>query len=310
MNPKVNNPASIAVTYKAELMLLFVTLTWGLSFPILKILLQYVSPFMLVAARFTLTLILFVIFYGRSLDLFNINIWKSGLILGVLLFLGYTFQTIGLYYTTASKSAFITGINLIFIPFIQYFVLRIKPGLFNMIGAIFVMAGLYIFTGIHLGPANIGDILTIFCALCFAVHIVLLSKFSESTDFIPLVFGQFLAMSVLSIISTIFLDKPIFGEMKFDFNNTSIVSFLILALFSTFISLVLMTKYQSFTTPFRAGIIYNTEAVFAAIFAYYILNEVMSQSQVIAAIVIIAGLLISEAAGLLKLKYANETSDN
>ncbi len=310
MIPKVNNPKSITVTYKAELMLLFVTLTWGLSFPLLKILLQYVSPFMLVASRFTLTLIFFVIIYGRSFEISDFNLWKTGLILGVLLFLGYTLQTLGLIYTTASKSAFITGINLIFIPFIQYLVLRIKPGIFNVIGAILVMAGLYIFTGTHLGPPNIGDILTIFCAVCFAVHIVLLSKFSETTDFLPLAFGQFSAMAVLSILSTLFLDTPIFGEMKFEMNAMTITSFLILALLSTLLSLVLMTKYQSSTTPFRAGIIYNTEAVFAAIFSYYLLHEVMSQTQVIAAIVIIAGLLISEAAGLLKLRYANETIED
>lgn len=310
MNPKVNNSGNIAVTYKAELMLLFVTLTWGLSFPLLKILLQYVSPFMLVASRFTITLVFFVILYGRSFAISDYKLWKSGLILGVLLFLGYTLQTLGLYYTTASKSAFITGINLIFIPFIQYFVLRIKPGLFNLIGAMMVMAGLYIFTGTHLGPPNIGDILTIFCAVSFAVHIVLLSKFSETTDFLPLAFGQFLAMAVLSILSTLLLDNPIFGEIKFEMNFTAIVSFLIIALFSTLLSLVLMTKYQSSTTPFRAGIIYNTEAVFAAIFSYYLLKEVMSQSQVIAAIVIVAGLLISEAAGLFKIRYVNETIED
>lgn len=310
MNPKVNNSGNITVTYKAELMLLFVTLTWGLSFPLLKLLLQYVSPFMLVASRFTITLVFFVILYGRSFAISDYKLWKSGLILGVLLFLGYTLQTLGLYYTTASKSAFITGINLIFIPFIQYFVLRIKPGLFNLIGAMMVMAGLYIFTGTHLGPPNIGDILTIFCAVSFAVHIVLLSKFSETTDFLPLAFGQFLAMAVLSILSTLLLDNPIFGEIKFEMNFTAIVSFLIIALFSTLLSLVLMTKYQSSTTPFRAGIIYNTEAVFAAIFSYYLLKEVMSQSQVIAAIVIVAGLLISEAAGLFKIRYVNETIED
>ena len=289
-------------------MLIVVTLTWGLSFPLIKILLRDISPFMLVTVRFSITLIFFVIFFGRSFPISNFKVWKTGLILGIFLFLGYSFQTLGLYYTTASKSAFITGINLIFIPFIQYFVLRLKPGMFNAIGAVIVLTGLFLFTGAHLGEPNIGDILTIFCAISFAIHIVLLSKFSEYTGFLPLAFGQFLAMAFLGILSTLLLEESFFDQIQFNVNTLTLTYLLILSLVSTLFGLILMTKYQSSTTPFRAGIIYNTEAVFAAVFAYLLLGEILSGVQITAALIIIAGLMFAEIAGLIKTKYSDEVN--
>ena len=304
--PAGNN--KLLKTYKAELMLIIVTLTWGLSFPLIKILLHDISPFMLVTVRFSITLVFFVIIFGRSFPINNFNVWKKGLILGIFLFLGYAFQTLGLYYTTASKSAFITGINLIFIPFIQYFVLRLKPGMFNAIGAVIVLIGLFLFTGTHIGEPNIGDIFTIFCAISFAVHIVLLSKYSENTGFLPLAFGQFLAMAFLGILSTLILEETFFGQIKFDIRPLAIIYLLVLSLISTLYALILMTKYQSSTTPFRAGIIYNTEAVFAAVFAYFLLGEILSGVQITAALIIIAGLMFAEIAGLIKAKYNNEVA--
>jgi drug/metabolite transporter (DMT)-like permease len=303
-----NLSGGLFMEYKAELLLLFVTLTWGMSFPLIKIMLIDVSPFMLVFTRFSLTFLLFVILYRKEIEFLNVKAWLSGLFLGLFLFLGYTSQTLGLVYTSASKSAFITGINLIFIPFIQYIVLRLKPGLFNVIGAVLVMTGLYLFTGTHLGAPNVGDILTIFCAISFAIHIVLLTKFSENTEFVHLAYGQFLGITLLSLLAVLLLEERYYNEVRFNMNLTSGLYLLFTAIISTLLSLILMTKYQKFTTPFRAGIIYNFEAVFAAVFAYYLLNETMNRTQVIAVSVMLTGLMISEFGGFLKNRRINETS--
>ncbi len=293
--------------YKAEFMLLLVTITWGISFPLLKILLNDISPFMLVFVRFSITLLVFAIIYYKRISFRNYSEWKCGIVLGLFLFLGYMFQTLGMVYTTASKSAFITGINLIFIPFMQFIILKLRPGVLNVAGAILVLTGLYIFTGSHIEEPNIGDILTIFCAVSFAVHIVLLSKYSAKVQFEPLAFGQFAVMCLLGGLSTLFLEDKFFDGIRFQPSALSIFYLLFLALISTLFSLILMIRYQKFTTPFRAGIIYNFEAVFASVFAYFLLGEILTSVQLIAVIIMTAGLITSELSGIFR-KRISETS--
>lgn len=289
-------------------MLLFVTVSWGLSFPFIKILLNDISPFLLVFIRFFIAFAIFSFFYRRHIRVTGFGEYKEGLILGALLFAGYAFQTAGLYFTSASKSGFITGTNLILIPFIQYIVLKIRPGLFNTIGALIVLTGLYFLTGAHLGQLNLGDILTIFCAISFAVHIVLLSKYSETKGFTGLAFGQFLAMSFFGLISVLVLERIFFEDIKFSVSATTLGYLLFVSLISTLLSLILMFKYQKFTTPFRAGIIYNLEAVFAAVFAFYLLGEEMNDTQMVAVIVMFTGFIISELAVLFKKETIGDIS--
>ncbi|MBS1518955.1 MAG: DMT family transporter [Bacteroidetes bacterium] len=297
----LNSDRNLIIVYKAELILLFVTLTWGLSFPLIKIALGSVSPVLFNFLRFTLTLILFLIFYRNKLKGFRLQDLKNGLLLGTFLFLGFALQAAGLYYTTASKSAFITGTNLIFIPFIQFAVLKTRPKLFNMIGALIVITGLFILSESYDLNINTGDILTLFCAVFFAVHIVFLDKFSRKSDINILIFGQFLVSAVLSLLFSYFYEYLFMNEFRFTPDATLITAIIYTSVFSTFIGIVLMTKYQRMTTPLRAGIIYNMESIFAVFFAYIILTEIMNFNQIIGAVIMISGLLISEFSGLLKL---------
>ncbi len=231
--------------------------------------------------------------------------WKKGIVLGSFLFLGFAFQTLGLEYTTASKSAFITGTALIIIPFAQFLILKTKPKIENIVGAIVVLAGLYILSEAYLILPNKGDILTLLCAASFAIHIVLLNKYTTQDNFNYLAFGQFLTMTVLSFLFMIVLEIYFFDELFIEFNYTLLLTIIYASVFSTLISIVLVTKYQQQTTPLRAGIIYNMESIFAVFFAFIILNEILNFSQITGALIMIAGLLISEFYGFIKLKLTN-----
>ena len=296
---------SFLKVYRAELILLFVTFTWGLSFPLIKISLQFISPVSFVFIRFLLTLLIFYFIFRKRLDPSRFKEWKYGIILGIFLFFGFALQTFGLKFTSASKSAFITGTNLIVIPFAQYFILKNKPKIENLIGAGIVMLGLYILTEAYFTTPNIGDIATIFCAISFAIHIVLLDKYSRFINFNYLVFGQFLTMVILSFLFMIIFEIFIFEEFFFKINLKLIFSILFISIFSTLIGIMLMTKYQKATTPLRAGIIYNMESVFAVFFAFIILGELMNFNQLIGVIIMLLGLLISEFYGFIKFKFIN-----
>lgn len=307
----------LLTTYKAEIILLFVTVTWGLSFPLIKISIDYISPVFFIFLRFLLTLAVFMIIFGRKFRVKNTAMWKSGALLGVFLFFGFALQNIGMKYTSATKSAFITGTSLVMIPFVQFYIIRLKPKPENIFGGLIVLAGLYILSEAHLSMPNAGDILTLIAAFVFAIHVVLLNKFSEShgekqadpennnssDNFYYLVFGQFLMMVVLSLVFMIIFEHFIFNELYIHYSGELVSCLIYTAIISTLLSIFLMTKYQKKTTPLRAGIIYSMESVFAVIFAFIILGETLNSNQITGALIMLAGLIISEFYGFFRSKF-------
>lgn len=288
--------------FKAELLLLLVAFIWGSSFPLTKISLEFISPVFLVFLRFSITTILFYIVYRKKVSVFQFSEWKNGAILGFLLFAGFVTQTVGIGYTSASNSAFITGTNLIMIPFVQYFLTKVKPKKENFIGIIIVIIGLYFLADASHSSLSFGDSITLVCALAFAIHIVFLDKYLKTDRIINLIFGQFLSMSVFCLIFLLVFEVFINKSFKFH-PNVSVISILLyVSIVGTLFVFILVTKYQGQTTPVKAGIIYNMEQVFAVFFAFLILNERLQPLQIVGGLVMITGLFISELTGFLKSK--------
>jgi drug/metabolite transporter (DMT)-like permease len=260
----------------------------------IKIGLEYSPPFTFVFIRFFITLIIFTIIFYKKIVKFKFVDVKYGIYLGIFLFIGFITQTTGLKYTTASNSAFITGTNIVLLPFAQILILKTKPKFENILGIAIVTIGLYFLTNIKGTETNIGDLITIFCAISFAFYIVYLDKFSVRSDTNALIYGQFIATTFLSLLSVLFFENYFFGDIKFVLSNTLIGSLIYNAIFNTFIGLLLSTRYQKFTTPVRAGLIYNMEQFFAVITAYFILNELMTGTQLFGAGIMIIGVIVSE----------------
>lgn len=242
-------------------------------------------------------MLVFVILFYKKIREIKFAEYKYGLILGVFLSMGFLSQTAGLKYTSASNSAFITGANIVLIPFTQLLLIRKKPKAENIAGILIVLIGLFFLSDISASKLNFGDGLTTICAVSFAFYIVLLDKYSGHTDTKALILGQFIASTVLSLVFTIIFEGFIYADIKFDLNSGVVLSLLFTSLFSTFLGLYLSTTYQKFTTPVRAGLIYNMEQVFAVISAYFILNELLGFRQAIGAMIMISGLVVSEFYG-------------
>lgn len=280
--------------FKSEFILLFCSLIWGFSFPSVKLALNYMSPNAFIFFRFLITLAIFYIVFRKKIKLFRrVEVFR-GVILGGFLFVGFLTQTIGLMYTSSANSAFITGTNLLLIPFVQVLIVKLKPKFENIIGIIIVMIGIYILSDIQNTNLNFGDFITMICSVAFAFHIVYLDKYSHISDTMPLIYGQYLAMTVLSFFSMLFIEHFWLGQMKFEYNHFLIFSIVFNGIFSTFIALFLAMRFQKYTTPVRAGLIYNMEQVFAVIFAFFLISEILSKSQIIGAVIILCGLLFSE----------------
>ncbi|MBN2571640.1 MAG: DMT family transporter, partial [Ignavibacteriales bacterium] len=141
---------------------------------------------------------------------------------------------------------------------------------------------------------NIGDYLTIVCAILFALHIIYIDIFTKRYDFWIILFLQLSIAAVMSFFATIIFDVFNFEEVKLILNDNLIFSILYLSVFASLINYALQTKFQKEVVPSVAGIIYSFEPIFAALFAFLILNEKIANFGLIGGILIFVGFIVQE----------------
>ena len=274
---------------RAELYLLSLTVIWGSTFVLTKFILESASPFVYVAIRFFVASLLFAAFFFRSLRIISKDAVTKGLVLGVLLFFGFTLQTIGMKFTTASKSAFITGLMVVFTPIFQLIIERKAPKIGNIIGVVLVSIGLYLLTSPQGSEFNIGDALTLVCAVLFSIYTVYLSVYGKEYDPAHLTFVQFTSTAILAVIAIPFLETP-----HLNLTSNFLLNITYLAVMPTVVALYVMAKYQKYTTPTRSAIIYSMEPPIAAIFAFFIISEQIGLVGIFGGALVLSGLIISE----------------
>ncbi|MFZ4621358.1 MAG: DMT family transporter, partial [Bacteroidota bacterium] len=174
--------------HRAELALFSTTFIWGSTFVVVKAASGTISPSLFIAARFGIGAVVFALLLFKHLRTIERATIKKGAILGLMLGAGILLQNHGLYQTTASKSAFITGLMVIFTPIAQLIIERRPPRLGNVIGIIVVTYGLYLLTSPTGSEINLGDILVLMSAAIFGVYIVYLDIFSRSENVLHLAF--------------------------------------------------------------------------------------------------------------------------
>lgn len=274
---------------KAELILISITLVWGGTFAVVKFALTDASPLTFLAIRFGIASLIFPLIYRKNYFAMDKATLVGGLILGVLLMIGFAFQTIGLKYTSASKSAFITGLLVAFTPIAQAVIEKRLPTKGSMIGVGLVAIGLYLLTSPGGQGFNIGDILTLFCAISYAIYIVYLDIFSKKHDVSNLTLLQLSVTSGLSI-----LVAPFVEQIHTHFTTGLLWALLYTSILATVFATYLQTKYQRDTTPVKAAIIFSIEPVFANVIAFFAFGEFVGYIGAIGGALIIAGLLTSE----------------
>ena len=287
--------------------LVLTTLLWGVTFVVIKLSLNDVSPLLFVSLRFTLASLILLPFMFGIFKTFTKEILIGGIILGLLNFAGFATQTIGLKFTSATKSGFITGTFVVFTPILQLIIEKRVPRKENVFGILLVLVGLAFLSSkgnslfdifAELGENfNIGDFFTLLCAIVFAAYIVYLDMISHKVDYKALVLIQIIITGILGWLFTYFLSVTGLEKFSFHLNNTMAFGIIYTALFATVIATTLQTKYQKFVTPTKAAIIFSLEPIFAATFAFFIINERVSNFGFIGCIFIFTGLLVSELLG-------------
>ncbi|WP_026891462.1 DMT family transporter [Lacrimispora aerotolerans] len=271
--------------------LIVTTIIWGSAFVVMKNSVDIISPTYLLALRFTIASMALVAVFFNRLKLVNKTEILCGSLLGVFLFVSYLLQTYGVKYTTASKNAFITTLYVIIVPFLHWFFNKKRPSVNNIGAAVIAVFGLALISLEGDLSINIGDLLTLFCGLFFAFHIVFVDRYTDHHDPVRLTVIQMVAAAILSWILAPIME----GTQDFTvINGSMLIGLLYLGIFSTMICFLLQNVGQKHLSPNTTSIILSFEAVFGLVFSVIFLGEEVTPKLMAGCILLFASVILSE----------------
>lgn len=275
----------------AEAALASNTIIWGATFVLVKAALRDVSPMLFLAMRFSLAAsVLLLLFGAKARRQFTRKGAGAGALAGAFLFAGYLFQTLGLKFTTAPKSAFITGLSSVMVPLLGSLVYRTRPQTAEWIGVLLATVGLGLMTleG-DTGSIGRGDLLTFFCALAFAGYILTVGRFSPKVDFELLASIQVATAAVLAFSLLRGVEQP-----QVEWRPAVVYAIIVTGLFCTALAFTVQAWAQRYTTSTRTALLYMVEPVVAWATSYAIVGEGLSGRGAAGAALILGGVLMVE----------------
>lgn len=285
----------------ADLSLLIVAMMWGCTFLIVQHAVRVLPPLAFNGIRFlgaAVLLALIITFFYRSQwrDISGKMLLHSCL-LGLFLFLGYAFQTVGLLYTTTSNAGFITGLSVVFVPFLALLLLKSPISRYTWISALLAAAGLYLlaFAGTAL-TLNKGDFLIFLCAVAFALHVAYTGVFAPRYSALPLAAMQMAVVGLLSLLfSLLFEDVGPLTQVADRLLKPEVIWALLVSIGPTSaFAFWIQTVCQKYTNPSRVAVIFAMEPVFAALTGVTFGGEVLGAAAGLGCICIFAGMILAE----------------
>ena len=278
---------------------------WGFAFVVVKDSLDYVGPLWMIAFRFTIAAVGLALIFCKKFKLLNKKTLFQGAVLGFFLFFAYVVQTIGCDYTTAGKNAFLTAVYVVFIPLIYWPLYKKRPAWYVFLASVLCLLGIG-FLALNpsdKGGINIGDVLTLICGVFYALHIIFVEKWNNSSDAILLTVLQFLFASVYGwILAAIVQNPEINGPFPVEAFTSSkvILSMLYLGIFSTMIAFLCQNVCLKYVNSALASLFLSLESVFGVIFSCVFLHESLSPRMIAGCVLIFTAILISEVLPKLK----------
>jgi drug/metabolite transporter (DMT)-like permease len=291
----------LKVTVKSDAFLLVTAAVWGTAFVAQRAGMEHIGPFTFNAVRFALgacSLMPLLLLQRRSSRFGDSRretasaaigpLAAAGLLAGTLLFLGSSFQQVGIVYTTAGNAGFITGLYVIIVPLLGLF-RRHRPGPGVWAGALLAAAGLYFINdapGLLLGR---GDALVLVCAFFFAVHVLVIGRISPGLPSLPLSIIQFFTCSVLSGVTALAAEEISAEEIA-----AAAVPILYGGVGSVGVAYTLQVVAQKHAPPAHAAIILSLESVFAMLGGWLLLQEAVPAVKLFGASLMLAGMLAAQ----------------
>ncbi|MEI2688815.1 MAG: DMT family transporter [Anaerolineae bacterium] len=286
----------------ADASLLLVTAIWGATFVMVQDAVTGFPVFAFLAMRFALAALVLLPFIAQSrraepdgrvqaapARMPALAALWPGILVGLALFAGYVFQTFGLRETTPAKAGFITGLSVALVPLGQALFLRRPPRRNSLIGVALATLGLALLTLQADLSVSRGDLLVFACAVAFAVHILLMGRYAPDWPPLRLAFVQIATVAVLSSAATVILERPIgwpAGNVWFAAAFTGLLA--------TAFAFFVQSRAQQATSPTHTALIFAAEPVFAGLFSFLLIGEMLGPRQILGSALIVAGMVVSE----------------
>ncbi len=277
--------------YEADFALFFVAVIWGSNFILVKKDLFVSPPFSFLFFRFSLAFLLMIPFYFYLKEKLNFKVIKDGILMGIVLFFAFAFQTFGLKTIEASITAFITGLYVIFAPFLSSLILKKKPNFLAILGIFISTIGLALMTLRGKFHLTSGQILVLICAILYAIHILMTDYYTRLHSTFNITFVQLGIVGFLSFPATLIYHKSFFiSEIEpIFFYSLGITSIL-----ATFLAFIVMMAYQKKSNPTKACLIYATEIVAAALFSYIFEGEILTFKEYFGGFLILLAMFLAK----------------
>lgn len=273
----------------ADLSMLLVAFIWGTTFVIVKSGLNDIEPFLFLGLRFLIAFLVLAVLAWPHMRRVNRSTWLTGSLLGLFLFIGYTFQTIGLKYTTSSNAGFITGVSVVLVPMMDALLKRQMPALRTIITVMIAAVGLYLLSfqsgSFHLSK---GDGLVLVCAFGFAFHIILVDRLSHRHNAVAITGIQILFVGLVCM--TI---GAVTESWPHHLTVNAARAILVTSVFATSLAFLLQNGLQKYSTPTRFAVVLTMEPVFAALAGYLWAHEILSSRALMGAGLILGSMLVS-----------------
>jgi drug/metabolite transporter (DMT)-like permease len=271
-----------------------ITICWGITFPLIRMSVQVLTPPQFVMLRFGCALLLLspLLLYRLNKKGWTVlrDVFPKSFLLGVVSWVSYQTQTLGLQSVEAGRAAFITGTSVVMIPLMSPLFGHGKPDKIDLLAAAVALFGLYLLTDPSGQGVVIGDLWIILCAIFYAVFVHLFQIWiKKNSDAILVTFSQLLGVFTCSSLLHL-TDHSSLPRMS----HQVLLALGICALFATVLATILQTRYQPFLTPEKAALIFSLESVFASIFGYLILGEALNPTGIVGCLLIFGSITGSE----------------
>ena len=290
-------PSSLAAvpTWVYKLLIVFATAIWGLSFVIMKDVVECLPPAWLLGIRFfTAGLILLAALWKRVRKHLSLKIVAYGALLAFFDFTAFLSQTVGLLYTTPGINAFLTATYCVIVPFAWWVIAKKRPLAFNVLAAFVAVGGIWLVSsngggsGLSMG---FGEAMTLLCALLFAIHITFVSRLSVGNDVLVLTVFQFLFEGLFGMaIGCGFETLPPLSAVS----TTVILQMAFLIVFASVIAFGIQNVALAYIPPAQASLFLSLESVFGVLFSVLLYGEVLTLQLLLGFTLIFTAILVNE----------------
>ncbi|KZS48470.1 multidrug transporter [Paenibacillus glucanolyticus] len=273
---------------KADLMILFITICWGSSYLFMKMGLDTLGEFNLIALRFGLAFILAAAIFYPRLRQVNLRTIRYAMLLGSILFIMFTALTFGLKTTTTSNAGFLISLTVVFVPLIHTFLFKKKIEKKLIASILLALTGIALLTIQLPFTFKIGDLFCIAAALCYALHINVVSSAAQKVDTLSLGILQLGFTGLYAFVMSFILETPVLPSTTHGW-----IAILVLSVVCSALGFILQTIAQKYTTATRTGLVFSLEPVFAAMFGFWFAHEIMNSVQYFGAALVFLSVVIA-----------------